>query len=146
MREGDSTLDRRGFVRRLAAVALAAGGARGPLLTAGGVAAAPRHHPDPRPGITASRVLTEAELPADDAESRRAFAIARERPALLDGLACVCSCVDSARHRSLLACYETSHPTSCPGCLDEAALAGRLAAEGRDLDEVRRAVDEAFGR
>ena len=126
MREGDSTLDRRGFVRRLAAVALAAGGARGPLLAAGSAAAAPRHHPDPRPGITASRVLAE--------------------PALLDGLACVCSCVDSARHRSLLACYETSHPTSCPGCLDEAALAGRLAAQGRDLDEVRRAVDEAFGR
>jgi hypothetical protein len=137
-------IERRAFLGRLAAIALVGGGMPGPWLR--DRASSPRHHPAPRAGVTAARVIADDELPADDAESRRAYAAAREAPALFDGVACVCSCPETMRHRSLLECFETRHPTACPGCLDEAALVGRLAADGRGLDAVRDAVDQAFGR
>lgn len=140
------SIERRTFVRQLAALALFAGGGggggRGPWLRDG---TSPARHPEPRSGVTAARVIADDELPDDDAESRRAYAAARAWPTLFDGVACVCSCPETMRHRSLLACFETLHPTACPGCLDEAALIGRLAKEGRDLDAVRRGVDRAFG-
>ena len=142
-------MERRAFLSRIAAMAFVAGGGwrRGHWRwddTLG--AAGPRRHPDPRPGITAARVVADRALDEPDDEVRVAYAAAREVPTIFDGLACVCSCTETAHHRSLLACFETRHPESCPGCLDEAALVGRLARQGRGLDEVRRAVDLAFGR
>ncbi|HET7456293.1 MAG TPA: hypothetical protein VFJ74_01480 [Gemmatimonadaceae bacterium] len=128
------------FLRRLAGVAvLAAGGGR----FLGGD---PHQHPRPRAGVTADRVLADADLPADDLEARRAYDAARAAPELFDGVRCVCSCPETMHHRSLLACFETLHPTSCPGCLDEAALIGRLIARREPLADVRRAVDRAFDK
>ena len=99
-------------------------------------------HPDPRPGITAEKVLAEDKLP-DKKRVKEAFALAREYPEVFDGIGCACGC--EKEHRSLLSCYESAQPTGCWGCQEEAMLVGRLAKEGKALDEIRKAVDKKWG-
>lgn len=101
-------------------------------------------HPDPRPGITAERVLPASFLP----EGRgviEAYAAARSAPQMLDGLYCHCQCARNFGHRSLLTCFESDHGSRCEICLGEATLAAELAARGGTLEQIRRAIDERFG-
>ena len=100
-------------------------------------------HPDPRPGITAERVLAAEEVPS---HARRAYEAAREIPQILDGLACLCGCGARDGLRSLLSCYETRMPFTCGYCREEAELALRLHRDGRTLAEIRAAVDRELGR
>ena len=102
----------------------------------------PLPHPDPRPGITAAHVLSEDKLPARK-RVREAFAAARERPELFDGIYCPCDC--SKEHRSLLTCFESAQPTGCYGCIEAAELVTEKAKEGRSLAEIRAAVDKKYG-
>src|SRR3954468_18239520 len=122
----------------LAAGAIAAAGV--PALARPASGAAPRRHPfkhpEPRPGITAERVLPDARLPADD-KVRAAFASVRGNPAIYDGIYCTCRCQKSHGHRSLLACYETEQPTGCQGCQEEAAFVARQIAGGKALPAIR---------
>jgi hypothetical protein len=105
-------------------------------------------HPDPRPGITAERVLTAADL-GDFAKKKNvvnAYDGAREHPEIFDGISCACGCAEqSAPHRSLLVCYETKQPTGCGGCREEAIFISGLAKEKKTLAEIRTAVDKKFG-
>ena len=106
-------------------------------------------HPDPRPGITAERVLSVEALSAIKSERvKDAYEAARTYPAIFDGIACGCSCGGSGHnggHRSLLVCYETAQPTGCQACRDEAQLVARLAAKDTPLADIRAAVDKRFG-
>jgi hypothetical protein len=104
----------------------------------------PFKHPDPRAGVTGEHVLPESKLPADE-KVRAAFAAARDNAAIFDGLFCACRCQKSQGHRSLLSCYETAQPTGCLGCQEEAALVARQIAAGKNLDGIRKAVDEEYG-
>ena len=53
-------------------------------------------HPDPRPGITAERVLTAEALGTSRKEAvLAAYDTARTYPELFDGLACACGCTAS---------------------------------------------------
>ena len=100
-------------------------------------------HPDPRPGITAEHVL-----PADhfkDPEVRKNYDMAREIPEVLDGLYCHCDCAKPLHHRSLLSCFESEQPSGCGTCQHEMKLAYKLHADGKTLDEIRKAVDAKFG-
>lgn len=104
-------------------------------------------HPEPREGITAERVLTADAL---GSSTRRkvveSYDMAREYPAIFDGIACGCSCGGKkGTHRSLLVCFETMQPTGCAACQMEAELVGRLAKENKTLAEIRTAVDKDFG-
>src|SRR4051812_34495510 len=64
-------------------------------------------HPDPRPGITAERVLADDALGSHSKDVLSAYAAARAYPEIFDGLGCGCGCTGKdAMHRSLLACYE----------------------------------------
>jgi hypothetical protein len=105
-------------------------------------------HPDPRPGITAERVLTVEQL-GDFAKKKNvvaAYDAAREHPEIFDGISCACGCAEQkAPHRSLLVCYETRQPTGCGGCREEATFVGDLAKEKKTLAEIRTAVDKKFG-
>jgi hypothetical protein len=106
------------------------------------------HHPEPRAGITADKVLTVGDLGEKPRKAvLEAFDAARQYPQILDGLACACGCHGDAsyQHRSLLACYETRQPTGCQSCQMEATFAGRMAKEGKTLAEIRAAVDRKFG-
>lgn len=111
------------------------------LFTRGGGAAV---HPDPRPGITAERVLAPGAFPRTPGAAE-AYAAARAAPEVLDGTYCHCDCSKHAGHRSLLTCFESDHGAYCDICMGEAILAARLSAEGKTLDEIRRGIDRQFG-
>lgn len=100
-------------------------------------------HPDPRPGVTAERVLPPS-LVQNTPGAAEAYAAARNAPQLLDGLYCHCQCARHFGHRSLLTCFESDHGSQCDICMGEAMLATQLASRGSSLDAIRRAIDERF--
>jgi hypothetical protein len=139
---GRAAVGRRGALRLLAGLALGA-------LPLARLGAAPLvrarwgpEHPEPRPGITAERVLPADVVPS---QARKAYEAAREIPQVLDGLYCHCGCAARDGLRSLLSCFETRMPFSCGYCREEAELALRLHRDGRTLAEIRRAVDREYG-
>ena len=103
--------------------------------------------PDPRPGITAERVLTAEALGTSRKEAvLAAYDTARTYPELFDGLACACGCTGKQNiHRSLLTCFETLQPTGCYGCQEQAQLVAKLASELKTLGEIRAAFDKKWG-
>ncbi|HEV8266314.1 MAG TPA: PCYCGC motif-containing (lipo)protein [Gemmatimonadales bacterium] len=107
--------------------------------SAGGTA-----HPEPRPGITAERVLPGAAVPRTPG-ALEAYAAARAAPATLDGVYCHCDCSKHSGHRSLLTCFESEHGGFCDICMGEAVLAAQLAARGTSLQGIRTAIDARFG-
>ena len=100
-------------------------------------------HPDPRPGITGEHVLAESEL-GTKRRVLEAYAAARTHPELFDGVFCACGCDKSMNHRSLLSCFEGRQAIGCMACREEAELVGRMARDGKTLDEIRLAVDKEF--
>lgn len=142
-----TTHDRRAFLARLVSIGGALAVARPLELAALGArwndAASPGpaspKHPDPRPGIDASRVLPAGDVPAELTEL---FDHVREIPQVVDGIRCQCGCAELDGMYSLLSCYEESGMAlHCHICQGEAALAYRLHGEGRTLDEIRVAID-----
>jgi hypothetical protein len=102
-------------------------------------------HPDPRPGIDASRVLPP-EVVGGDAAAVAAFAAARAIPGILDGLRCQCGCADVSGMRSVLSCFEApGMALDCEICQGVARLAARLHGKGRSLAGIREAVDARYG-
>jgi hypothetical protein len=136
--------------RRTAIGALARGVAALVLAPATGLTAAaipPRRlpHPDPRPGIDASRMLPPERV-AGHPDAVPAFDEARTIPGVLDGLGCACGCAGRPGKRSLLSCYEEDGMAlDCEICQGEARLAYRLHRKGRTLAEIREAVDARYG-
>lgn len=100
-------------------------------------------HPDPRPGVTAERVLPPSFL-TNERGVLEAYAAARNAPQVLDGLFCYCQCARNFGHRSLLTCFESDHGSRCDICMGEAMLATQLAAQGSSLTAIRRAIDDRF--
>lgn len=101
-------------------------------------------HPEPRPGVTAERVLPPSLLPSTPGAAE-AYAAARSAPRVLDGLYCHCDCSKHFGHRSLLTCFESDHGGQCDICMGEAMLATQLASQGSSLEDIRRAIDRRFG-
>ena len=101
-------------------------------------------HPDPRPGVTAERVVPPSLVP-NTPGAAGAYAAARSAPQVLDGVYCHCDCSKHAGHRSLLTCFESDHGARCDICMGEATLAAQLAARGSSLGEIRHAIDQRFG-
>ena len=101
-------------------------------------------HPEPRPGVTAERVLSPSTV-LNTPGAADAYAAARSAPHVLDGVHCYCECAKHFGHRSLLTCFESDHGSQCDICMGEATLATRLASQGSSLDDVRRAIDQRFG-
>jgi hypothetical protein len=101
-------------------------------------------HPDPRPGVTAERVLTDVAIPRTPGAAE-AYAAARAAAATLDGVYCHCDCSKHSGHRSLLTCFESEHGASCDICMGEAVMAAQLAGRGTSLQEIRAAIDARFG-
>ena len=134
---------RRGFILTLSGVVLVPGMGRRALaqhITSGRPGLP---HPDPRPGITGDHVLPEAEI-GDRRRVREAYAAARTHPEIFDGICCGCGCDKSMNHRSLLSCFESRQAIGCMACREEGELVGRLAKDGKTLQEIRQAVDLEF--
>ena len=104
-------------------------------------------HPEPRPGITAEKVMTVEELDARGADDRvkGIFEMVREMPEIADGIDCYCGCAVRPGYRSLLTCYYADGmATGCPICQGEAQLAHRRWKDGQDLERIRRAIDARY--
>jgi hypothetical protein len=145
-------LDRRRFLLLLSGAAALAGtrparlpaltsGRDGPLLPGAGRQG---RHPEPRPGIDGSRVLTAADL-TDAPHAVDAFDAVRDVAHLADGIRCYCGCADLEGYRSLLSCYEAPGMARwCEICQGMGRLVHRRAREGQDLEQIRRAVDARY--
>lgn len=101
-------------------------------------------HPDPRPDVTAERILPAAMIPGTPG-ALEAYEAARRAPQLLDGIYCHCECSKYFGHRSLLTCFESDHGARCDICMGEAMLATALASRGNSLTQIRAAIDAQFG-
>ena len=146
MRTSPAVISRRTFVGRLGLVATAFFFPRDAQRVLGAGPTATLEHPDPRPGVSAERVLADGVLKSSKNEVLAAYAAARAYPAIFDGLACGCGCTEKGMpHRSLLTCYETQQPTGCWSCQKEAQLVSDLAKKDTPLADIRAAVDKKFG-
>ena len=100
-------------------------------------------HPTPRPGITAAKVLPDAKV---EKSARKAFAMVREIPQVVDGIRCNCGCAELEGFYSLLSCYEQNGMAQhCAICQGQAKLAHTMHKDGFSLDAIRRAIDAEFG-
>ncbi|HSM37167.1 MAG TPA: hypothetical protein VK837_12265 [Longimicrobiales bacterium] len=147
---GYEPIDRRRFVAVLPVGALAAVTlARAERGTPARGAHCPTHHtrhpaihPDPRPGVDASKMVPEEEVPA---VLKEAFDGIRAAPAMADGIRCHCGCADIPDYYSLLTCYEVpAMALVCDVCQRQGLLVGRMARDGATLEEIRAAVDDEF--
>jgi hypothetical protein len=101
-------------------------------------------HPEPRPDIDGSNVLTAADL-ADAPHAVDAFDGIREFAHLADGIRCHCGCAELDGYRSLLSCYEDPGMARwCEICQGMGRLVARRGREGQTLDQIRRAVDARY--
>lgn len=101
-------------------------------------------HPEPRPDVDGSRVLTADQL-ADTPDLVPLFDGIRAIPHIADGIRCQCWCAQLEGFRSLLVCYEgNAMATMCDICQTEGRMVVRLHAAGRSLDQIRRAIDARF--
>ena len=98
-------------------------------------------HPDPRPGIDASQVLTPDQL-TEHPEAISAFDQVRAIPQVVDGIRCSCGCASREGFYSLLSCYEGEGlARHCEVCQGTGRRAYRLHKQGKTLNEIREAVD-----
>lgn len=102
-------------------------------------------HPDPRPDVDASRVLTPEEI-GNDPSLLALYDGIRAIPHIADGIRCQCGCAELPGFRSLLTCFEDNGMAlTCEICQTEGRMVVRLHKAGRTLDQLRRAVDARFG-
>ncbi len=100
-------------------------------------------HPDPRPGIDASQMLTRAQVHGSDA--KELFDLVRQIPQIVDGIRCHCGCADLPDNYSLLSCYEKEGMAQhCSVCQGQGRLAFRLFKKGKTLNEIRAAIDSTY--
>lgn len=102
-------------------------------------------HPEPRPGIDGSRVLTAEQL-VNAPHAVELFDQVREIPHIVDGILCYCGCAQIEGYRSLLTCYEDPGMAQhCDICQGQGRLAYARWKEGQTLDQIRRATDARYG-
>ena len=103
-------------------------------------------HPTPRPGITASKVLT-ADALKENPKAAHVFDMVRQIPEIVDGIRCQCGCAELPEFYSLLSCYEADGMAQhCVICQGEGSLAFVMHQQGKTLDQIRAAIDERFGQ
>ncbi|GMQ81034.1 MAG: hypothetical protein BMS9Abin05_0464 [Rhodothermia bacterium] len=103
-------------------------------------------HPDPRPGIDASKVMTREQLDGWSENLMEIFDKIREIPEIADGIGCNCGCAVRPNYRSLLTCfYSDGMARGCAICQGEAKLVYGRFKEGQSLEQIRRAIDARFG-
>lgn len=103
-------------------------------------------HPEPRAdaGAMAITVLPAANF-ARNPQAATAYQVARQIPQVLDGLYCYCHCKENMRHRSLLTCFQSEHAAACDICMGEAQMAYQMTGDGKSLQDIRVAIDLAYG-
>ena len=133
--------NRRSFMRALPLGAAAAVLAARPSELRAGVP-----HPDPRPGIDGSKVMTREQLSGWSEAMIELYEGIAKIPEIADGIGCNCGCALMPHYRSLLTCYYAEGMArGCAICQAEGRLVIRRHAEGQSLERIRRAIDARFG-
>jgi hypothetical protein len=100
-------------------------------------------HPDPRPDIDGSKVLTGEQLTNPGALP--VYDMIRQIPQIADGIRCYCGCADLPGYYSLLTCYEEGGMAQyCEICQGQGRLVFGRHQEGQTLERIRRAIDARF--
>lgn len=71
-----------------------------------------------------------------EAKIQGAYAIARQKPAVLAQQPCYCGC-EHQGHRSLLDCFRSEHAAACSTCVREANYAREMEGRGKCPAEIR---------
>jgi hypothetical protein len=77
-------------------------------------------------------------------ETAKAYQLARDHRELLDSMFCYCNCKKNYGHKSLLSCFVDNHAEKCKICQDQAFYASMQYQQGKDIAQVRIAVDKKF--
>lgn len=77
-------------------------------------------------------------------ETREAYLVAQKHPELLAQLDCYCGCEQHEGHKNLLDCFRTNHGAGCSICVGEAVTAGKLAAGGMPVEQIREALRQRY--
>ena len=111
-----------------------------------------KNPPEKTSGCSACRekkpAMDPAELDDADADSRPAYAAAKQYPETVDKIHCYCGCEESPNlhHKSLLTCFTSLHATGCEICRGEAEMAGKMKKEGSSDDETKKVVESFYGK
>ncbi len=128
------------MLKRIAALGL--------LLLAGVAAlAAPqaRHIITPQPRTPRRATLDPASF--KDPETRKAYQVARDKPVLLEKMACYCGCMGSVEdHTSNLECFADNHGQGCALCRRIALEAAEMDARGIPADKIKREIDNRYAK
>ena len=91
----------------------------------------------------ASQVL---DLDRFTGQTRHAYWVATQIPAVLNQLYCWCGCENSGVHRSNLACFEDRMGEGCDVCQGTAEIAYEMTRRGvTDAGQIQAAVDAKWG-
>ena len=132
---------RRAFLAMVPGVLVALVAERGWAMSGTVAGAQKKPHPEPRPGIDASRVVAAKDLD-DDRKVIEAFDMVREIPQVVDGIRCSCGCDGVEGNYSLLSCFEKDGMAAhCETCQAEARLIHKLHRQGKTLLQIRAALD-----
>jgi len=74
-----------------------------------------------------------------DQKIQAAYAMARQKPAILAQQPCYCGC-DRHGHRSLLDCFKSEHAAKCSICIREANYIRELDARGKCAVDIRNSI------
>jgi Protein of unknown function with PCYCGC motif len=105
----------------------------------------------PSKNAAARPVLPKPDVTTLDPEqfsgkARLAYAAAREVPEVLVHLPCYCGCMSGFGHRNNLDCFHDEHGVECTMCQDIALDARDMYKNGYDIDRIRQAIKDKYGR
>lgn len=78
--------------------------------------------------------------------TRVAYEAAKEVPQVLAQLPCYCGCMSGAGHKNNLDCFHDEHGVECAMCQSIALDARDMWKDGLDIDRIRQAVKDRYGR
>jgi hypothetical protein len=99
----------------------------------------------PHPRVPRNMTLDPAQF--RDPETKKAYQIAKDKPELLEHMACYCGCMGSVEnHTSNLDCFADGHGTGCSLCRRIALDSSEMHDKGMAMDAIKREIDKRYAR
>lgn len=90
-----------------------------------------------------SKPKQKFDFPPDGPKALAEDAV-KKYPDLIAKLPCACGCPKKEEHASLLDCFASNEAAECSVCLEEAAIAGRMHADGATDDAIKKLLNELY--
>ena len=98
------------------------------------------HPRSPRPETLDPKLFTAPD-------TQKAYQIARDKPALLEKMACYCGCMKSVEnHSSNLDCFADNHGAGCALCRRIALEASEMQDKGMAVEAIKKEIDTRYAR